>query len=97
MESFFLEYAIQHAPEWVPAIGALFLLWRISRVLCKALPDIIEKMTQIRELHRQTAAEMREFKIAHNELHERVGWIESNCTKCTQNRRAITDIRGGHD
>jgi hypothetical protein len=93
MDTMLIEYTVQHAPEWLPAVGVLVLLWRISRVLCAALPDIIERVTSIRDLHHQALREMREIKIAHNELHDRVDRLESNCVQCSQNRRTVLNIR----
>jgi hypothetical protein len=87
METILINYLVTYAPAWVPGVGALVLLLRIVRVLSKSLPDIIEHVTQIRALHERTLRELREVKSAHNALHERVEYIESNCLACSQNRR----------
>jgi hypothetical protein len=63
------------------------LLLKIARTLSRALPDIVERITAIRDLHERTLRELREVKSAHNALHDRVEYIEANCLACSQNRR----------
>lgn len=86
MDAALFDLIAKHSPEFLPAFAILYMLYRITRCISSTLPQIFEKVTQIRELHEKALHELKALRNEHNQLDERVTYIESNCGSCSPRR-----------